>query len=162
MPFLFASAILLTIIKSAMHINQLETSSLNNHLPQGDENLHNRILQAERDKKLYIHQNNEIVLALPYTEATFRSELNRILDIYFKDSDEISNITIEALKRSSDLPPISGMFELHRIEHEDVNVKISSLLFSPIKQDKVWNFYLFTWGTPYVDIHLSQKNIILL
>lgn len=177
MPLLFGSALFLTILRAASTVladrpgviggianvvSHLDSSPFIQHLPEGCGNLHDRIIQAENEKRLYIHDSSEITAVLPYTEITFKADLAKISAMFFRDSDEVSTVVSEVVKQASNCQSVSGMFELHRIEHENNNVNLSSLSFSPIKTDKIWNLYFFSWGTPYVDIHLSKKEMILL
>lgn len=174
---LFAGAILLGILKAtgttlvthpalvgeiANVISNIDISSFTSHLPEGSESLHDRISQAENEKRLYVHNSGTVNLSLPYNETTFVDNLTKVIELFFKDAKQTSIVVHEVLKKASHVPLMTALFEVHEIKHEANDVKITSLTFSPIQTDKVWNLYFTTWGTSYVNINIHKKELVLL
>lgn len=174
---LFGSALLISVLHAASlslatHpgligeisniISHFNLSSINEHIPVTDDNtLHEQILQAQNDKRIYIHNSTDTNFSLVYDEKSFDTDLSNLINLFFQDSTHIVKVINQALKSSSSIQSINGMFELHDITHNDKDVTITSVTFSPIKTDKVWNLYFTTWGYPYVNLHISKKEIIL-
>ena len=139
-------------------ISHIDLSPLSQYLSGNNSTLHEKIIQAENNKQLYIHRCNETSISISYNENTFDTDLTNITSIYFPDSTHLTSLITQTLKSSKS---IDGTFEIHDIIHKDKDVTITSVTFSPIKTDKIWNLYFTTWGNPYVDLHISKKDIIL-
>lgn len=177
MTILFGSAALLSILHAAgssliSHpeiiggiagvVSNLNVSPLSKHLPEEGETLHDHIIKAHDKDLVYLHHSSNVNLSLAYDETTFTNKLSTVLTHLSKNPSETASVIHKVIKRSELASTITGTFELHEIEHEDRDVKLTTITFSPIKTDKIWNLYFTTWGSPYIDIHIQKKDFILI
>lgn len=139
-------------------ISHVDTSQFSKYLPDGSDFAH-RITQAMREKKLYITNSNEMHTTIIYNDEILEN-LSEIVSIFFNDTELIPNIIVESLKHSESA--FSDNAEFYSIQNQDNKVNITSIKFSPVKTDRMWNFYFMRWGDPYITVSLSKKEIILL
>lgn len=114
-------------------------------------NLIDLIDQSQQEQKIYIISSNETNINI-YLDKHFDDELERIVP-----DGEIRSRIIELIRSNK-----QDNYDLHKIDKDPNKVNVSSYIFSNLKYDKIWNFGLFKYGSPYFNLTISNKLLILL
>lgn len=119
-----------------------------------------RLIEAQNNERLNIHKSTNMDFTIEYNESTFNNDLTKMTSLWFKNYLSINSIVQESLSA----PLLNDTFEVHAIENDPKDpryIRITSLVYSGLKTDQMWNFYLFKWGTPYINFHVSRRDILL-
>lgn len=161
MSLLFGNAALLIVLhRSSTHltniISHVNSSPICDLLSEGN-CLNDRIKLAIEERKTFIHGISHVRSKLLYDENTFSDKLVEAVKFYFSDYEDVTAIILEVLKQSS---TCDELFDIYHIQHGDDDVTtITSITFSQVKTDKVWNLYFTTWGNRYIDVEFQKMRI---
>jgi hypothetical protein len=162
MALLFGNTVLLLVLHSTgTHltniISHINSSPICDLLSEGD-CLIDRIEPVIEDGKIFVHGMHMYHSKLIYDTHTFPDKLAKIVQTCFDDHEDVAAIMMEVLKQSPTRDKSDESFEIHHIQHDAV-ITITSIVFSHVKTDKLWDLYFTTWGDRYIDVNLRVMRI---